>query len=508
MYSKVHDWITNHRQVRPEATAVVDMFSNRQYSYQQMDERVARCAGFLRDDLGVAQGQHIAVLSQNGSDFLEIMFACARIGAVMVPLNYRLVASELEFIVDDAEARILFCDSDFQQLGTEVAMTCDIALIEMHGDGSNSRYEHGLAGAVAIYDMVDQDLSDLWLIMYTSGTTGRPKGARLSHYLMQTNNLNQMSVSKFTDEAVGLTFMPMFHIGGLNCFTVPTLFVGGKVLLMRSFDPAATLAALSDKQLAVSHFLGVPAVFQVMSQHPDFEKLDPSGIKVAFVGAAPVPVPLLTKWIEKGLQLQQGYGMTETGPSVFTLAREHALSKVGSCGKAVMFTSVRIVNDAHEDVADGEVGELWVRGGNIIESYWNRPEANKKDFIDGWFCTGDACRRDEEGFYYIVDRTKDMYISGGENVYPAEIESIIYQLDEIAEAAIIGLPDEKWGETGCVVAVIKAGATLSEAQLLAHCEGKMAKFKQPRSVRFIDALPRNATGKVLKTVLRAEYGKS
>lgn len=503
MYSKVHDWISSHRDVRPDAVAMTDLFSERSYTYRQMDERVACCAGFLRDDLGISKGDHVAILSQNSSDFIEIMFACARIGAVLVPLNYRLVADELNFITNDAEAKALFCDSDFIELGKEVTAYCNIALVDMHGDGSNSRYEKGLDNAKPIYSIVDLDMNDLWLIMYTSGTTGRPKGARITHQVMQTNNLNNTTSAKLTENMVCLTFMPIFHIGGLNCFCVPTLFAGGEVIMMRAFDPAETLAALSDKNMGVTHFLGVPATFQFMCQHPDFEHFDPSGIERALVGAAPMPVPLLRIWIDKGLQLQQGYGMTETGPSVFSLPKEQALSKVGSSGKKMMFTNVRIVDEQGEEVAKGETGELWVQGGNIIESYWKRPEANQKDFVDGWFRTGDACRCDDEDFYYIVDRTKDMYISGGENVYPAEIESIIYQLEGVAEAAVIGLPDEKWGEVGCVVVVLKDGELLSEDDILSFCDGKMAKFKLPRSVRFVDILPRNTTGKVLKTVLRA-----
>jgi|TARA_B110000908_G_scaffold170258_1_gene229290 fatty-acyl-CoA synthase len=504
MYTKVHDWIATHAGTRPNAIAITDLFSEREYTYAQMNERVAKCAGFLRDGLNIQQGQHVAILSQNSSDFMEILFACARIGAVLVPLNYRLVADELDFITGDAEAKALFCDADFLEVGKEVAMGCDLPLIDMQGDGSKSRYEYGLAEAVPIYHMVDQDLSALWVIMYTSGTTGRPKGARITHYVMQSNNLNNMSNSNITQSSISLTFMPVFHIGGLNCYTVPTLFVGGRILMMRSFDAATTLAALNNKTVQVTHFLGVPATFQFMCQHPDFEHFDPSGIELATVGAAPMPVPLLKIWIEKGLQLQQGYGMTETGPSVFSLPREYALEKIGSCGKTLMFTKVRIVADDGNDVSANEIGELWVQGGNIIESYWNRPEANVKDFVNGWFRTGDAARIDEDGFYYIVDRTKDMYISGGENVYPAEVENTIYQLEGITEAAVIGLPDEKWGEIGCVVAVLKSGSTLTEEDILNHCDGKMAKFKLPRSVRFIDALPRNTTGKVLKTVLRQQ----
>jgi len=249
----------------------------------------------------------------------------------------------------------------------------------------------------------------------------------------------------------------------------------------------------------------VPSIYQFMAQHPAFATADFSRLLIGGVGGAPMPVPLLKTWEQRGVALQQGYGMTETSPAVLTLDREDAVRKAGSSGKPVLHTEVRIVRPDGLDAAVGELGELWVKGPNVTPGYWNRPDANASSFTEGWLHTGDATRVDEDGFYYIVDRWKDMYISGGENVYPAEVESVLHQLDAIAEAAIIGVPDAQWGEVGLAIVAVKPGHTLSEAEIHAHCAANLARFKCPRLVRFVDALPRNATGKIHKPTLRKDF---
>jgi fatty-acyl-CoA synthase len=280
------------------------------------------------------------------------------------------------------------------------------------------------------------------------------------------------------------------------------------VIVPRAFEPGEALALIHDPQVGLTHFFGVPAHYQFMCQHERFTHTDLSRIKVAGVGGAPMPVPLLEIWLARGVALNQGYGMTETSPAVLVLDRRDAARKIGSAGQKVLHTEVRIVDETGLDVPVGEMGELWVRGPNITPGYWNRPDANLSSFTDGWLHTGDAARVDEEGFYYIVDRTKDMYISGGENVYPAEVESVLYQLPELAEAAIIGVADERWGEVGKAIVVLKPGCSLSAEQIIDHCRDNLARFKLPRSVQFVEALPRNATGKVHKPTLREQYGRA
>jgi fatty-acyl-CoA synthase len=301
---------------------------------------------------------------------------------------------------------------------------------------------------------------------------------------------------------VQLVVLPLFHTGGLNCYANPVLHAGGRIVVMRTFDPGDALRIIGDKAMGITHFFGVPAPYQFMWQHPDFETTDLSRLQMAGVGGAPCALAIMEAWAERGINLAQGFGMTETSPASIFIDPDDALRKLGSTGKPLLHTEVRIVDEHGNDVGVDEVGELWTRGPNITPGYWNRPDATADAFVDGWLRTGDAARMDDEGFIYIVDRWKDMYISGGENVYPAEVENAVYQLPQIAEAAVVGVPDPKWGESGVAVVVLKEGAELDQATLIAHCVERLAKFKVPARMHVIDALPRNATGKVLKRELR------
>jgi fatty-acyl-CoA synthase len=322
------------------------------------------------------------------------------------------------------------------------------------------------------------------------------------------NCVNLGGPAYVSPSSVLLTVLPLFHTGGLNCYTNPVLHAGGTVLIMRAFDPGLALQLISDPSYRINQFFGVPAIYQFMAQHPSFAAADFSRIAIGGVGGAPMPVPLLKVWEARGVALQQGYGMTETSPAVLTLDKEDAARKAGSSGKPVLHTEVRIVRPDGSDADVGELGELWVRGPNVTPGYWNRPDANASSFTDGWLHTGDATRVDEEGFYYIVDRWKDMYISGGENVYPAEVESVLHQLGAVAEAAIIGIPSEQWGEVGMAIVAVKPGHTLTPDEVHAHCQANLARFKCPRRIEFVEALPRNATGKIHKPTLRRTFGVS
>ncbi len=509
MSIKVFDWIRKQADVVSNKRAVHDLDKGITLTYAELDERVGKLAAYLRDDLGIEKGDRISVLSFNSPEMLELQFACMRLGAIFVPLNFRLAVPELEYIVGDCSPKALFTDPELEETAAEVAKLAGVGtVIRANSDRSDCSYEQALAGREPVTENVDLTLEDPWCIMYTSGTTGRPKGAIITHSMNLFNAVNLAGHGKLDSRCVQYTFMPLFHTGGLNVFTNPALHFGGTALLTRAFDPGEVLKNISDPELGVTHFLGVPAMYQFMAQHPDFETADFSRIVSCFVGAAPMPVSTLRTWLDRGVNLQQGYGMTENGPACLALAGDDANRKIGSAGKPVMHTEVKVLDpDAGTPVGADEVGVLWVRGPTITPGYWNNPEANEKAFdADGWFDTGDAVRVDEDGFFYIVDRTKDMYISGGENVYPAEVENILYQLPQVLEAAIIGVPDEKWGESGRAIVVLKEGETLSSDEVVAHCAAKLAKFKVPASVMFTDALPRNATGKVLKQDLRTSMG--
>jgi fatty-acyl-CoA synthase len=484
--------------------AAIDLASERQFSYGQFDARISRLATHLRDQLNIKRGDRVAALALNTTDTLEVQFACGRLGAVFLPLNTRLTVPELQYIVGDAAPQLMVHDAELADTALSVAKLCHVRSALLLGpDGS---YEAAIAAAKPLDKAEILTLDDISTIMYTSGTTGKPKGAIITHGMTFWNCVNLGGPAYISPSSVLLTVLPLFHTGGLNCYTNPVLHAGGTVLIMRAFDAGLALELISDPARRINAFFGVPSIYQFMAQHPAFAASDFSRLVIGGVGGAPMPVPLLKVWEERGVALQQGYGMTETSPAVMTLDREDAARKAGSSGKPVLHTEVRIVRPDGSDADAGELGELWVRGPNITPGYWNKPDANQSSFTDGWLHTGDAARIDEEGFYYIVDRWKDMYISGGENVYPAEVENVLHQLTAIAEAAVIGIPSEQWGETGMAIIAVKAGHSLTEAEIHAHCAANLARFKRPQLIKFIDALPRNATGKIHKPTLRKNFG--
>ncbi|MFH1345984.1 MAG: long-chain fatty acid--CoA ligase, partial [Pseudomonadota bacterium] len=480
-----YDWIAHFGRRTPDKPAVVDLASGRQFTYAQFDSRISRLAAHLRDRLNVRRGDRVAVLALNTTDTLEVQFACGRIGSVFLPLNTRLTVPELHYIVGDAAPVLMIHDSDLAEVALSVAKLCGVTSTLLLGPGGS--YETAIAAAPPLDRIEPVTLDDMSTIMYTSGTTGQPKGAIITHGMTFWNCVNLGGPSYISPSTVLLTVLPLFHTGGLNCYTNPVLHAGGTVLIMRAFDPGLALQLISDPARGINQFFGVPSIYQFMAQHPAFAGADFSRLAIGGVGGAPMPVPLLKVWEARGVALQQGYGMTETSPAVLTLDKEEAVRKAGSSGKPVLHTEVRIVRPDGTDAGVGELGELWVKGPNITPGYWNRPDANKSSFTDGWLHTGDAARIDDEGFYYIVDRWKDMYISGGENVYPAEVESVLHQLAAIAEAAVIGIPSEQWGETGMAIVAVKPGHSLSEAAIHAHCEANLARFKRPHLIKFVDA---------------------
>ncbi len=504
MADKHYDWTTHQADMRPNKIAIVDLDTGREISYQELENRSIQLAGWLQNN-GVKKGDRVAVLLPNCPEFFEIQFACSKSGAVCLPLNWRLTESELEYILSDSTPTILIHDQSFSAMASSLAQKCNIGgLLAVEPGNANNAYERAITKACDLTP-VESTHDDVCMIMYTSGTTGHPKGALITHRMVFYNCVNLGTPAGITTKTVQLVVLPLFHTGGLNCYANPILHAGGRILLMRDFEPGRALNVLGDAALGVTHFFAVPAPYQFMMQHPDFETTDLSRLEAAGVGGAPCAQAILASWIGRGVPLIQGWGMTETSPGGIALDADDALRKIGSSGKALLHTEIKIVDSDGNELERGNVGELYIKGPNITPGYWNNPEATAKSFIDGWLMTGDAARCDEEGFVYIVDRWKDMYISGGENVYPAEVENVLYQIPQIAEAAIIGVPSEKWGETGKAVLVLKAGEQLDSDAVIAHCIKHLAKFKVPQSVEFIEALPRNATGKVLKRELRDQY---
>ncbi len=511
MSTRSYDWLAHHARTRPDRIAQVDLATDRSFTWLEMNERTNRLANALAGEFGIGHEDRVAVLANNNSNFFEVQFACWKLGAIFVPLNWRLAVAELEFIAGDCSPEVIIFDNDMAEAAGQVAKLCDIEH-RINWDGASgdagydtADYEEVLASAGTDVDVHPSTHDTALTVMYTSGTTGRPKGAIITQGMTFWNAVNCTEFFRLGSEMINLAFLPLFHTGGLNVFANPGFHYGATTLVMRSFDPAEALRLLTDPEVGVTHFIGVPANYLFMSQVPAFEDASFPTIVTACVGGSPTPLPLIQTWESKGLPLQQAYGMTETSPLVLALKPEDCSVKIGSAGLPCLHTEVRVVDELGNDVAPGETGELWVRGPNVTPGYWNRPEANEASFTDGFLHTGDATRQDEEGFFYVVDRWKDMYISGGENVYPAEVESVIFELPEVGEVAVIGVPDEKWVEVGRAIVVAKEGAQLDEATVINHCRAKLARYKVPQSVVFVDEIPHNATGKVLKRELRDSY---
>ena len=501
-----YDWIDHHAKNRPDQEAVRDLGTDRSFTYAELDRRIDATAAYL-GSVGVGRGDRVGVLAHNGVEFFDIQFACARIGAICVLLNWRLTVPELEYILGDSSPKLLVHDASLGDASTELQRRCDITeLLAIDGGTPDSAYETALAqhdGTPVERASLTHD--DVITIMYTSGTTGLPKGAMITHGMNFWNCVNLGIPAGIGIDTVHLNVLPLFHTGGLNCYSNPVLHAGGTVVILQTFDPGETLRLLGDPEQGITHFFAVPAPYQFMMQHPDFADTDLSRLQTAGVGGAPCALSIMDAWTDRGVSLAQGFGMTETSPACIFLDPGDALRKIGSTGKALMHTEYRIVNDDGGDCGPDEIGELWVAGPNITPGYWNKPEATASAFEGRWLKTGDAARVDDEGFVYIVDRWKDMYISGGENVYPAEIENVLYQLPAVAEAAIIGVPNDKWGEVGLAVLALKPDAEIDRATVQAYCVERLARFKVPHDIAIVDALPRNATGKVLKRELRDQF---
>ncbi|MDX2380204.1 MAG: long-chain fatty acid--CoA ligase [Acidimicrobiia bacterium] len=503
-----YDWIAHHAATRGEKEAMRDLASGRSFTYAQMNDRTNRLASALRHDFGVGRGDRVVVLAENDTNFFEVEFACWKLGAVFVPVNWRLTVPELEFIVGDCSPAAIIHDDGFAETAATLATSCAIThRISWGGGGGDAApYEDAIAAAEPLAEAVATTHDDILTIMYTSGTTGSPKGAIITQGMTFWNAVNCVEFFGLGESMVNLAILPLFHTGGLNVFANPAFHFGATTLVVRAFDPAAVLDLLMSEEVGITHTIGVPANWLFMSQVPAFADASFPTLITPCVGGSPTPVPLIEAWASKGLPLQQAFGMTETSPLVLALKPEDCEARIGSAGLPALHTEVRVVTETGSTAAPGEIGELWVRGPNITPGYWNRPDANRDSFTDGWLHTGDAARTDDDGYYYIVDRWKDMYISGGENVYPAEVENVIYQLGGITEVAVIGVPDEQWVEVGRAVVVRAPGSAITDTEIVNHCRANLARFKVPNSVVFIDEIPHNATGKVLKRELRDSHG--
>jgi fatty-acyl-CoA synthase len=472
-------------------------------TYADLSDRIRKLAAIFIE-LGVSRGDRVGYMGLNHPCFLEAVYACSCIGAIFVPLNFRLTPAEAGFIIGDSGIQIMLADDACTTILDKQKQDLSVQhYLSIESDRSGwESLENLMAVATPVKTVAPIETDDVALIMYTSGTTGLPKGAMLTHGNIFWNTVN---VSLLEESMVGasLTCAPLFHIGGLNVTTHISLVRGVAVVLHRSFDAGAVLHDIEKYQ--VSTMFGAPTMFTMMSQHEAFAGTDFSTVISFNVGSAPVPLPLLNIYADRGVTFCQGYGLTETSPYVTVLGSKYAKSKIGSAGQSLMFTSVRIVDSDGQTLANGKRGEIWIKGPNVMKGYWNRPEATAEAVDEnGWFHSGDVGYFDGDNFLFICDRIKDMVISGGENIYPAEVESVLFEHHAIAEVAIIGVPDDKWGELLVAVAVLHPGATLALDELQSFVGKTLARYKLPRKLHIVDTLPRNPAGKVQKFILKEQ----
>ncbi len=487
-----YDWIASNAHRHPGKPAIFDDYSSRTFTYAQMDYRVGALAQFMRATLGVTAGSRVVTLAHNSSNIFEVQFACMRLGAIFVPLNVRLALPELVDVVRDCGASVIFHDNEFSISAVAIGQEVGATVVEMHEMGEPCAYEDGIRDAAPLTAPYRPRLNECWTLIYTSGTTGRPKGVMISYQMVLFHAINYGFPSGLTRDSHGLTFLPMFHTSGLNLAANPCFMAGASVTVMRRFEPARALALMGK----ATHVFGVPANYLFMKQLDMFADADLRHVRSMGVGGAPMPIPLLQAYAEKGVAMQQTFGMTETGPTVTILSAERGFDKLGSAGLPVVHMETCITDEQGVPVSRGMVGELRVRGPSIATGYWNRPDESRDAFHEGWFRTGDMARQDEEGYFYIVDRCKNMYISGGENVFPAEVERVIEKLAGVLEVCVIAQSDDKWGEVGKALVAIDGSQELTGNDIIAHCRQSLAGYKVPRHVAFVERLPRNATGKV------------
>ena len=557
MYNNgVGSWLERRRPKSGSNTALIA--GERSISYAELAERTDRLANALRRR-GVARGDRVAYLGENDPAFVETFFACGLLGAVFVPLNTRLAAPELQFQLDDAGVRLLVASARLDALaaaaveGTGVQRRLIVADAVAGGNtaggaapsaeaspavaGGNTaggaapsaeaspavasgntaggaaateaspgveRYEEVLLAAPA--EPIDEtvNLDEGAMILYTSGTTGRPKGALLTHGNLTWNCYNVLVDTDLSSTDVALMISPLFHVASLDMGLLPILLKGGTAVLEQKFEPGRSLELIERHRVTTLN--GVPTTFQMLAEHPAWATTDLASLTKLTCGGSAIPASVLAAYDARGIEFANNYGMTETAPGATTLPRGRSRDKLGSAGLPHFFTDIRIVDPIGEVLAAGEVGEIQISGPNVIKQYWNRSDATRDSYADGiWFKSGDMGYRDDEGFLYVSDRLKDMIISGGENVYPAEVEAAIVELPQIASVAVIGVPDEKWGEVPRAIVTLREGAELTGDDVRAHLDGRLARYKIPKSVVFVEEMPRTASGKIRKADLRRQY---
>ncbi|MEU6523513.1 long-chain fatty acid--CoA ligase [Streptomyces sp. NPDC046924] len=501
----IGSWPARRARVRPDAVAWE--FEGAERTYLEVHARTNRLANALRA-AGVEPEDRVAYIGFNHPALLEVFFACGMVGAAAVLVNPRLSGPEVAYILADSGARLcVYGEAQVANVGGHLIRAAGAVESWIHVDepatgADGPAYEDFLATGSPLWESAAVPLEATALIMYTSGTTGRPKGAMLSHRALFYQNVNALIGQDLRQDEHHLVCAPLFHIAGLNMMTLPTFTLGGRLLIQRGFDAPTVLRTLEERQVTSAFF--VPAMLDAISQQPRFAEADLSSLRALMVGGSPLPDRTIATWAAKGIPLMQGFGMTETAPGTRMLEPRDNVHKSGSVGRPHFFTDSVVVG-FDGPAPPGKAGEILIAGPNVMTGYWNLPEATAEALAGGWYHSGDVGISDEEGYLFVKDRVKDMYISGGENVYPAEVENSLLQLEGVRDCAVIGVPDSRWGESGVAYVEPAAGVELDGAELREQLRERLAGYKLPREVVIVAAIPRNVTGKIQKFRLREQF---
>ncbi|UOF00148.1 class I adenylate-forming enzyme family protein [Bdellovibrio reynosensis] len=497
------DWLKHWNLETPNKIAIKDGDSGKEIPYADLFRLSNQAARFLINTYQIKKGDRVAVLSTNELEYVFLFFALQRLGAILVPINFRLTQREVDHIISDSQPQLVL----FQEAFGGIVENLEFKVQKLLLQKPDNLVPESDSFADVIHLQPNDEVpftateNDPVMILYTSGTTGAPKGALLSLKMIYWNSVNTQLRLNLQSTDCTVIFLPFFHTGGWNVLTTPFIHAGGKLVFLKKFD-AEQVLKLSEKEKATILF-GVPTTMDMMARTPVFKNYDLQKIRYAIVGGEPMPVELIKTWADKGIPVRQGYGLTEFGPNVFSLNEEDALRKIGSIGFPNHYVEAKVVNDEGQELAADEIGELILRGPVAMQGYWNNPKATEETLRDGWLHTGDLVRKDSEGYFYVVGRKKDMFISGGENVYPAEVEQILRSHPGVLEAAVIGVKDEKWGEVGKAFVVTRDEELTAEA-LRTYCLKNLAKFKTPHHYAFLPNLPKGDSGKILKRLLLNE----
>jgi fatty-acyl-CoA synthase len=507
-------WIGNyayHRaRIDDKSIAIVDLDTKEEFTYLDLEKRANRLARVLRDDCEVKKGDRVAFVSRNRVELFDAFFATSKLGAILVPYNARLSSKELSLLIRSETPKVLFYEDVFEELiaGIDPEVKPLTIVLNDSEAGYESLVKTKSDDAVVCEELT---LDDIHLIIHTGGTTGLPKGGLVSHGTLLFNSFNEICSWGLNHEDSAFLILPLFHTGGWNLLTLPLLHVGAKLYISRGFDPAKTLEVVEQEKTTL--LFGAATLFRMIAEQPGFKDADLSSLRWAMAGAAPTPIAVMQEYWDKGVKFVLGYGMTEAGPNNLStpahlIDQEVVEAKYASVGKPMYLTLVKLVDEDGNEITEPDTpGEILWSGPQIFSGYWDNPEETEETLVDGWVHTGDMATRDEDGYYYIVGRKKNMFISGGENVFPPEVESALYDMEEVRECCVFGVKDEKWGEVGKTIISLRPGATLDKATVIDFLRSKLARYKVPHYVTFVDDIPKNNVGKIVLRDIIEIYGE-